>query len=80
VQETPGISQHEIVSTLGASQQVISYNLTKLVRDEILTIDKRGREKIYFINKNNGNLPINSNSKLHSADAESTDIKMNLKT
>jgi predicted transcriptional regulator len=55
VQESPGLSQHEIVTQLGASQQVISYNLTKLVRDDLLVIDKRGREKVYFINEENGN-------------------------
>ncbi len=50
VKELPGISQHELVVQLGASQQVVSYNLTKLVRDEILRIVKRGRENTYYIN------------------------------
>lgn len=46
----PGISQQEIITQLGSSQQVISYNLTKLVRDEVLRMDKKGRNKLYFVN------------------------------
>lgn len=50
VRAQPGISQHEIVAQLGNSQQVISYNLTKLVRDEILRINKIGRLNTYYVN------------------------------
>jgi predicted transcriptional regulator len=50
IREQPGIAQHEIVTILGLSQQVVSYNLTKLTRDNILTIKKEGRENKYYIN------------------------------
>jgi hypothetical protein len=42
---------------LGASQQVISYNLTKLVRDEKLRIVRSGRENSYYINLPEVSLP-----------------------
>ena len=45
----PGISQQGLVQQLGTSQQVISYNLKKLVRDEKLRIIKQGRENTYYI-------------------------------
>lgn len=50
VRETPGLTQHEIITLLGASQQVVSYNLTKLTRENVLRIAKQGREKRYYIN------------------------------
>jgi predicted transcriptional regulator len=50
VRENPGITQHEIVMITGASQQVVSYNLTNLTRENILKTDLNGREKKYFIN------------------------------
>ncbi len=50
VRERPGLTQHEIITILGASQQVVSYNLTKLTRENVLRIAKQGREKRYYIN------------------------------
>lgn len=50
IRERPGLTQNEIITILGASQQVVSYNLTKLARDNVLKIVKEGREKRYFIN------------------------------
>lgn len=48
ISQQPGISQHELVTQFGASQQVISYNLTKLVREEKIRIVKQGRENTYY--------------------------------
>ncbi|MCK5561900.1 MAG: winged helix-turn-helix transcriptional regulator, partial [Thermoplasmata archaeon] len=50
IHEKPGITQHEIVSITGTSQQVVSYNLTNLTRENILKTDLNGREKKYFLN------------------------------
>jgi predicted transcriptional regulator len=50
IRERPGLTQHEIITILGTSQQVVSYNLTKLTRDNVLSIKKDGREKRYYLN------------------------------
>jgi predicted transcriptional regulator len=45
----PGKTQHEIVSILDSSQQIVSYNLTKLVRENRIRYEQHGREKRYYI-------------------------------
>jgi predicted transcriptional regulator len=50
IQIQPGIAQRELTDQLGASQQVISYNLTKLLRDKMLIVVKQGRENTYYLN------------------------------
>lgn len=62
VRVNPGITQHEVVTLLGASQQVISYNLTSLSRDNILNIEQNGREKKYYLNYDEATIP---QSELH---------------
>jgi predicted transcriptional regulator len=51
IRENPGITQHEIVESLDVSQQVISYNLSNLTRDNIIITEQNGREKKYFLNQ-----------------------------
>jgi predicted transcriptional regulator len=46
----PGITQRKIISLLGSSQQVVSYNLVKLSRENILKVEPNGRENKYYIN------------------------------
>ena len=50
IREQPGLTQNDIIAVLGSSQQVVSYNLTKLARDNVLSIKKDGREKRYYLN------------------------------
>jgi predicted transcriptional regulator len=58
IRERPGLTQHEIITILGTSQQVVSYNLTKLTRDNVLSIKKDGREKRYYLNHVESELPV----------------------
>jgi predicted transcriptional regulator len=50
IRKQPGLTQHEIIDISKLKQQVVSYNLTKLVRDNILEIEQKGREKRYYLN------------------------------
>jgi predicted transcriptional regulator len=50
IKTKPGLTQHEIIDLVNKNQKTISYNLTKLVRSEILEVDQKGREKRYFMN------------------------------
>lgn len=45
----PGITQHKIISSLDLSQQIVSYNLIKLVREYKIRYEQHGREKRYYI-------------------------------
>ncbi len=49
IRTQPGITQREILPLLNQSQQVISYNLTKLMRNNIIEIEQDGREHRYYI-------------------------------
>ena len=50
IETRPGITQHEIVSLLDSSQQVVSYNLTQLTRNNIIRFEHNGRENKYYVN------------------------------
>jgi predicted transcriptional regulator len=50
IESKPGITQHEIVTLLDSSQQVVSYNLTNLTRSNIIKLEHNGRENRYYIN------------------------------
>jgi DNA-binding MarR family transcriptional regulator len=58
IRKQPGLTQNEIIAILGSSQQVVSYNLTKLTRDNVLSIKKDGREKRYYINQGESEPPV----------------------
>jgi predicted transcriptional regulator len=50
IQRQPGINQREISSLFNISQSVISYNLNRLIRENIIRVEKEGRVKKYFFN------------------------------
>jgi DNA-binding MarR family transcriptional regulator len=49
INSRPGLTQHEIVIMLNSSQQIVSYNLNKLVREYKIRYEQLGREKRYYI-------------------------------
>jgi predicted transcriptional regulator len=55
IMNMPGKTQIEIVQLTNLSQQVISYNLKKLVREEVIRVEKSGRENRYYFNETEQN-------------------------
>ena len=51
IETQPGITQHEIISMVDSSQQTLSYNLTQLIRNDMITMERNGRENRYYINQ-----------------------------
>jgi len=51
IRENNGITEKEIVSKLGEKQQTISYNIKKLQRRNIITLEQKGRETHCYINE-----------------------------
>jgi predicted transcriptional regulator len=51
----PGITQNGIIPLVKSSQQVVSYNLKKLVRENVIRVEKTGRENKYYYNENEQN-------------------------
>ncbi len=51
LRQTPGMTQSEIATSIGMSQQSISYNLNILVRKDILRYERNGVKKHYYINE-----------------------------
>jgi predicted transcriptional regulator len=50
IRTQPGITQHELVPLLNASQPDVSYNITKLSRDDMIIVERNGRENRYYLN------------------------------
>ncbi len=50
IRTQPGITQHEIIPLLNKNQTFLSYNLTKLIRNNIIKLKHNGRENRYYIN------------------------------
>lgn len=50
IRTQPGITQHEIIPLLNKNQTFLSYNLTKLIRNNIIKLEHNGRENRYYIN------------------------------
>jgi len=51
IKENNGITQKEIVAKLGEKQQTISYNIKMLQRKNIIRLEKKGRERYYYMNQ-----------------------------
>jgi predicted transcriptional regulator len=50
IQAEPGITQHELIEKLDISQQVASYNLTKLSRENVIWLHHEHGENRYYFN------------------------------
>jgi predicted transcriptional regulator len=50
VRRKPGITQNDIVSELKKNQKTVSYNLTWLVRYNLIDYEQKGRFKKYYLN------------------------------
>jgi DNA-binding MarR family transcriptional regulator len=50
IRRKPGITQNDIVSKLDRNQKTISYNLTWLVRYNLIDYEQHGRFKKYYLN------------------------------
>jgi predicted transcriptional regulator len=64
IRNQPGITQHEIVPLLNASQPDVSYNITKLSRDGIINVEQKGRENKYYLNPELQDFSQNEDEKL----------------
>jgi predicted transcriptional regulator len=49
IREQPGITQKEIAEIAETSQQVVSYNLKKFIRNDLIIVEEDGRGNRYFI-------------------------------
>ena len=49
IRTQPGITQHELIPLLNKNQTFLSYNLTKLIRNNIIKLEHNGRENRYYI-------------------------------
>jgi len=49
IRTQPGITQHEIIPLLNKNQTFLSYNLNKLIRNNIIKLEHNGRENRYYI-------------------------------
>jgi predicted transcriptional regulator len=47
--ETPDITQKEIADETGVSQQVVSYNVKKMMKDGVVKAKKNGRESCIYV-------------------------------
>jgi len=51
VRQNNGVTEKEIISKLGEKQQTISYNIKMLQRNNIIRLEKKGREIYCYIDE-----------------------------